>query len=237
MTALIRAPAHESVGESAPESAVAGVGESASPRRGASRMSGVPEPIAPPTPDPAQLLELSAAGDLEAFARFYDLMAPRVHGLALRVLRDRGYAEETVQEVFLQVWRQASGYTPALGSVHSWVLTIAHRRAVDRVRSESASARRDEADVAATVLDAEGRQPDVSEQVVSQISRAEDAAQVRRCLDELTGNQRQSIEMAYFRGLTYREVADQLEAALPTIKSRIRDGLRRLKSCLGGERA
>lgn len=164
-------------------------------------------------------------------------MAPRAHGLALRVLRDPGYAEETVQEVFLQVWRQASGYTPSLGSAHSWVLTITHRRAVDRVRSESSSARRDEADAVAGLSDTRDRQPDVSEQVVDDLSRAEDAAEVRRCLEELTGNQRQSIEMAYFTGLTYREVADQLGSALPTIKSRIRDGLRRLKNCLGGERA
>ena len=115
------------------------------------RLSPVSEPTAPSLADPGRLLELSAAGDLDAFARFYDLMAPRVHGLALRVLRDPGYAEETVQEVFLQVWKQASGYSPKLGSVHSWVLTIAHRRAVDRVRSESSAARRDEADAAAGI--------------------------------------------------------------------------------------
>jgi RNA polymerase sigma-70 factor (ECF subfamily) len=197
------------------------------------RLSIVSEPIAPSLADPGRLLELSAAGDLEAFARFYDLMAPRVHGLALRILRDPGYAEETVQEVFLQVWKQASGYSPKLGSVHSWVLTIAHRRAVDRVRSESSAARRDEADAAAGIA----HTGDVAEQVTDQISRDENAADVRRCLGELTDNQRESIEMAYFSGLTYREVADRLEAALPTVKSRIRDGLRRLKSCLGGELA
>ncbi|MDV7999789.1 ECF RNA polymerase sigma factor SigK [Rhodococcus sp. IEGM 1408] len=189
------------------------------------------EPIASSLADPGRLLELSAAGDLDAFARFYDLMSPRVHGLALRILRDPGYAEETVQEVFLQVWKQASGYSPSLGSVQSWVLTIAHRRAVDRVRSESSATRRDEADAATGV----NHLGDIAEQVTDQISRDEDAAGVRRCLGELTDNQRQSIEMAYFTGLTYREVAEQLDAALPTIKSRIRDGLRRLKSCLGGE--
>ena len=117
------------------------------------------------------------------------------------------------------------------------MLFRSHRRAVDRVRSESSSARRDEADAVAGLSDTRDRQPDVSEQVVDDLSRAEDAAEVRRCLEELTGNQRQSIEMAYFTGLTYREVADQLGSALPTIKSRIRDGLRRLKNCLGGERA
>lgn len=184
--------------------------------------------------DVGRLLELTAGGDLDAFSRFYDLMSPRVHGLALRILRDSGYAEETVQEVFLQVWQQAANYSPALGSVHSWVLTIAHRRAVDRVRSESSSARRDEADAVSAATTT--RSADIAEDVIEQISRAEDADGVQRCLGELTSNQRESIEMAYFSGLTYREVADQLGAALPTIKSRIRDGLRRLKSCLGGER-
>lgn len=190
----------------------------------------MPEPTAPPQDDPGRLLELSATGDLDAFARFYDLMSPRVHGLALRILRDSGYAEETVQEVFLQVWKQAADYRPPLGSVQSWVLTITHRRAVDRVRSESSSTRRDEADAAAGPVATD----DIAEQVTDQISRDEDATAVRDCLGTLTENQRQSIEMAYFSGLTYREVADRLGAALPTIKSRIRDGLRRLKSCLGG---
>lgn len=196
----------------------------------------VSESTSSPPGNPGRLLELTATGDLDAFGHFYDLMSPRVHGLALRILRDPGYAEETVQEVFLQVWRQASGYSPALGSVHSWVLTITHRRAVDRVRSESSAARRDEADAAASAATPE-RLVDIAEQVTDDISRADDAAGVQRCLDDLTDTQRESIEMAYFSGLTYREVAEQLGAALPTIKSRIRDGLRRLKNCLGGERA
>src|SRR5699024_1245428 len=131
------------------------------PGADASRMPVVPEPSAPATPDPARLLELSAAGDLDAFARFYDLMAPRAHGLALRVLRDPGYAEETVQGVFPQVGRQASGSAPSLGSAHSGVLTTTHRRAVDRVRSESPPPRRDEADAGAGLSDTRDRQPDV----------------------------------------------------------------------------
>lgn len=195
------------------------------------RMVGVSEPVAPPLTDPGRLLELAASGDLQAFGRFYDLMSPRVYGLALRVLRDPGYAEETVQEVFLQVWKQAADYRPSLGSVQSWVLTITHRRAVDRVRSESSAARRDEVDAATDFT----RSGDIAEQVTEQISRDEDAAEVRRCMGTLTDNQRESIEMAYFNGLTYREVSEQLGSALPTIKSRIRDGLRRLKNCLGGE--
>ena len=193
----------------------------------------VSEPVAPPLTEPGDLLQQAASGDLQAFGRFYDLMAPRVYGLALRVLRDPGYAEETVQEVFLQVWKQAAEYRPSLGSVQSWVLTITHRRAVDRVRSESSAARRDEADAAAEVTET----ADIAEQVTDQIAGEQEAAEVRRCLGTLTDTQRESIEMAYYSGLTYREVADRLGAALPTIKSRIRDGLRRLKNCLGGELA
>ena len=185
-----------------------GTRPSRAPRPVRTRMSRVSEPTATSLADPGRLLELAAAGDLDAFARFYDLMAPRVHGLALRILRDPGYAEETVQEVFLQVWKQASGYSPALGSVQSWVLTIAHRRAVDRVRSESSATRRDEVDAATAVTHA----GDIAEQVTEQISRDQDAANVRRCLGTLTDNQRESIEMAYFTGLTYREVADRLGA-------------------------
>lgn len=195
------------------------------------RLVSVSEPAAPPLTDPGSLLELAASGDLQAFGRFYDLMAPRVYGLALRVLRDPGYAEETAQEVFLQVWKQAADYRPSLGSVQSWVLTITHRRAVDRVRSESSAARRDEVDAATGTIHG----GDVAEQVTEQISRGEEAAEVRRCLETLTDNQRESIEMAYFSGHTYREVAERLGTALPTVKSRIRDGLRRLKNCLGGE--
>lgn len=203
------------------------------PEQETTRVVTVSEPVAPPLTEPGELLQQAASGDLEAFGRFYDLMAPRVYGLALRVLRDPGYAEETVQEVFLQVWKQARDYRPSLGSVQSWVLTITHRRAVDRVRSESSAARRDEMDAAAEVTES----ADIAEQVTDQIARDQDAAEVRRCLGTLTDNQRESIELAYYTGLTYREVADRLGAALPTIKSRIRDGLRRLKNCLGGELA
>ena len=196
------------------------------------RIRWVSDSVVQPDLDPAVLLERSAAGDLEAFGRFYDLVAPRVYGLVLRILRDPGYSEETVQEVFLQAWQQAGSYNRALGSVTSWILTIAHRRAVDRVRTENSSSRREEArarEVPVAVMD-------VSEEVVASLSQADEARGVRRCLEDLTVNQRESIELAYFSGLTYREVAERLDAALPTVKSRIRDGLRRLKQCLGGER-
>ncbi|MGV9827380.1 sigma-70 family RNA polymerase sigma factor [Gordonia sp. NPDC003429] len=172
------------------------------------------------------LLEKISDGDAAAFAEFYDLTSHRVYGMVVRVLRDPGYSEETTQEVYLQVWRSASTFDPAAGSPLSWLITMAHRRAVDRVRSETASTRREltygSADYTAT-FDV------VSETVGAQ----ETGAQVRGCLETLTDVQRESVDLAYYHGLTYREVADQLSVALPTVKSRIRDGLIRLRKCLG----
>ncbi|GAB2666427.1 sigma-70 family RNA polymerase sigma factor SigK [Gordonia jinhuaensis] len=173
----------------------------------------------------AGLMARVAEGDRGAFAELYDQTSPRVYGLILRVLRDPGYAEETAQEVYLSVWQSADRYSAEAGSVISWLLTIAHRRAVDRVRSEEAAGRRTfERGVAALVVDVD----DTAER----LERDDETAQVRNCLGTLTDVQRQSVELAYYGGLTYPQVAQQLGAALPTVKSRIRDGLRRLRTCL-----
>ncbi len=172
-----------------------------------------------------ELIARTARRDRIAFAELYDATSPRVYGLILRVLRDRGYAEETLQEVYLQVWQSASAYRLESGSVISWMLTIGHRRAVDRVRSEVASARRG-ADYAVS-----HRDPEI-DLVIESVVTGEDRRAVLHCIGTLTDLQRQSIEMSYYQGLTYRDVADRLGAQLPTIKSRIRDGLRRLRSCL-----
>lgn len=175
--------------------------------------------------DLADLLTRTAGHDRQAFAELYDATGARVFGLILRVLRDRGYAEETLQEVYLQVWQKAGGFDPAAGSALSWLMTIAHRRAVDRVRSEEAASKRS---TDYSVSNVELPSDTVAEAVVSR----EEQAGVVFCLDSLTSTQRQSIELSYYGGLTYRQVAEQLDAALPTVKSRIRDGLRRLKHCL-----
>ena len=174
----------------------------------------------------AGLLARVAARDQAAFADFYDATSDRVYGMVLRVLRDPGYSEETTQEVFLQVWRTADSYSPDAGSPLSWLLTLAHRRAVDRVRSETASSAR-EARYGAENY--ESTFDTVSEAVGS----AETTEAVLGCLDSLTDTQRQSVDLAYYQGLTYREVAERLAVALPTVKSRIRDGLTRLRRCLG----
>ncbi len=176
-------------------------------------------------PELADLLERTAARDRAAFAALYDATSSRVYGLILRVIRDPGYAEETLQEVYLQVWQNAHNYRPDMGSVVSWMLTIGHRRAVDRVRSEEASSRRGTEYSVSNMARA-------SDEVVEAVVSREDRRAVITCLGTLTDTQRESIELSYYGGLSYPQVAEKLNAALPTVKSRIRDGLRRLKSCL-----
>ena len=198
------------------------------PDRGPRRPEGVP---AVPRPEGAEVDELLRAvgrGDDRAFARLYDLLAPRVFGLARRVLRDPAQAEEMAQEVLVEVWRTAPRYDPERGSGLSWVLTIAHRRTVDRVRSEQAAADRLQKVAAQSV---ETPYDEVADQVAGRLERQ----QVRRCLDGLTELQREAITMAYYGGHTYRQVATLLDVALPTIKTRMRDGLIRLRDCLSIE--
>jgi RNA polymerase sigma-70 factor (ECF subfamily) len=175
-----------------------------------------------------ELLRAVGRGDDAAFARLYDLLAPRVFGLARRVLRDPAQAEEMAQEVLVEVWRTAARFDPERGSGISWVLTIAHRRTVDRVRSERASADRLQKVAALTT---QTPYDEVADQVGTRLERQ----QVRRCLDGLTELQREAITLAYYGGHTYREVADLLGAALPTVKTRMRDGLIRLRDCLTPE--
>ena len=186
---------------------------------------------ASPRPERAEidnLLRAVGRGDDAAFTRLYDLLAPRVFGLARRVLRDPAQAEEMAQEVLVEVWRTASRFDAQRGSGLSWVLTIAHRRTVDRVRSEQAASDRLQKVGAASV---HVPYDEVADQVGSRLERQ----QVRRCLDGLTELQRQAITLAYYGGHTYREVATLLDAALPTVKTRMRDGLIRLRDCLSVE--
>jgi RNA polymerase sigma-70 factor, ECF subfamily len=172
------------------------------------------------------LLERVARGDEQAFARVYDGVSGAVLGLATRVLRDPAQAEEVTQEVMVEVWRKARHYSPDRGSVRAWVLTIAHRRAVDRVRAEQAATARETRDAR---LSARRPFDEVAEQVAVSLERE----RVRHCLDGLTDVQRESVQLAYYSGYSYREVAELLDAPLGTVKTRLRDGLIRLRDCLG----
>ncbi|TKV57794.1 sigma-70 family RNA polymerase sigma factor [Nakamurella flava] len=172
------------------------------------------------------LLQRVARGDEDAFERFYDLFASRVFGLVRRVVRDPGQAEEVAQEVFLEVWRRASRFDESRGSATGWVLTLAHARAVDRVRSAQAATDREVRVAAATT------ERDV-DTVVEEVEQRFERRAVQRCLGTLTDRQRESITLAYYSGYTYREVAELLSTPLPTVKTRLRDGLIRLRDCLG----
>ncbi|SFC42651.1 sigma-70 family RNA polymerase sigma factor [Streptomyces aidingensis] len=171
-------------------------------------------------------LARAAQGDQQAFARVYDAVAGQVLGVVRAVLRDPAQSEEVAQEVLVEVWRTAARFRPDRGSAMAWVMTIAHRRAVDRVRSAQAASDRERR---AAVLDHAPAFDEVTEQVEHRLERE----QVRRCLQGLTERQRQSVTLAYYRGLTHREVAQLLQLPLGTVKTRLRDGLIRLRDCLG----
>ena len=175
------------------------------------------------------LIQRVGRGDQAAFADLYDSIAPLVHGVVLKVVRDPSQAEEVVQEVFVELWRVAPRFDPARGTVTSWVATIAHRRAVDRVRSEQAARNRVERESTRV----ERPHDDVADNVVAVDQSQFDRRRVRRALDRLTSMQREAVELAYFSGYTYREVAVLLDVPEGTVKTRIRDGMIRLRDELG----
>lgn len=178
--------------------------------------------------DADTLLVHVARGDTDAFAQLYDLVAPQVYGVVRRVLRDPSRSEEVAQEVLVEVWRTATRFDPAVGKATTWILTIAHRRAVDRVRSSQSSRDREQR-VAARE---QARDTDTTFETV-QINFEQQ--QVRQALAGLTDLQREAIELAYYGGNTHREVAQLLDAPLGTVKTRLRDGLIRLRDMLGVE--
>lgn len=184
-------------------------------------------------PEQAEPLDLEgrllldvASGDLAAFDELYSRCAPLVFGMVLQVLRDPSQAEEVAQEVLVEAWRTAARFDPARGSARSWLLTMARRRAVDRVRSSQAALDRDlRIGISAVTPDFD----QVSEAVWHRLEHQ----QVRHCLEGLTPLQRQAIELAFYQGHSHREVAGVLSVPLGTVKTRLRDGLIRLRDCLG----
>lgn len=174
----------------------------------------------------ATLLAAIAGGDQTAFAQLYDMLSPRMFGLIRRVLVDPSQSEEVLQEVFLEIWQSASRFAPNKGQGRSWVLTIAHRRAVDRVRASQASADRD---ARVGLRDLDVAYDGVAETVELKI----EGGRVSEALAGLPEAQREAIVLAYYGGYSQTEIAALVGAPLGTVKTRMRDGLSRLRTRMG----
>lgn len=172
------------------------------------------------------LLARIATGDEAAFAALYDEIAPRVLGLVRRLLIDHAQSEEVTQEIFLEIWQNAPRYEPSKGGATTWIFTMAHRRAVDRIRSSQAGRDRD---VRIGIRDYESDYDNVAGTVETTIENE----RVKKAMLQLTELQRQAITLAYYGGYSHSEVAEKLEIPLGTVKTRLRDGMIRLRDALG----
>lgn len=171
------------------------------------------------------LLVRTGRGDTAAFEQLFDRFSGRVYGLVKRIVRDPTLSQDTTQVVMTELWRTAARFDPERGSATTWVLTLAHRRAVDMVRREQAS--RDRIQKVGRVQ-VERPADTIAEGVVM----ADEHAEVRAAMEHLTELQREAIELAWFDGYTYREVAAVLDVPLGTVKTRMRDGMIRLRDHL-----
>ena len=165
-------------------------------------------------------------GDRRAFAELYDATSARLFGLVRRLLVDPAQAEEVTQEVYLEIWQTANRYKPERGSAISWMLTMAHRRAVDRIRASQASRDRDTR-IGIRDYDRE------YDQVAEHVEVTMEGARVKRALQGLTELQRQAVQLAYYGGLSHSEIAAELHVPVGTVKTRIRDGMIRLRDAMG----
>ncbi len=170
------------------------------------------------------LLTRAGRGDEQAFADLYDAAAGAVYGVALRVLRSPALAEEVAQDVLVEVWQHAARFDPATGSARAWIVTMAHRRAIDRVRSEQAHA--DRLRRHGHLFEASAPEPD---DIVDVSYRAWRAERVRDGLSRLSDKQREALELAFTKGYTHTELARSLGVPLGTAKARVRDGLMKLR--------
>jgi RNA polymerase sigma-70 factor (ECF subfamily) len=180
--------------------------------------------------DLVELMTACASGDQQSFADLYDRTARRVYGTVLRVLRSPEHAEEVTQEVYVEVWKLAPRYAAEKGSVMAWINTMAHRRAVDRVRARTSEVARDDRYAYANTE----REVD---DVWDHVAQNQDVERVRRAIATLTPIQQQAVRLAYLQGLTQNEIADMLQVPIGTVKTRIRDGFRRLGDALRSEEA
>jgi len=172
------------------------------------------------------LLEQIAGGDQAAFGALYDEVSPRVFGLIRRLLVDHAQSEEVTQEVFLEIWQNASRYERSKGGASTWILTMAHRRAVDRIRSSQAGRDRD---VKIGIRDFVSDYDNVADTVETTIEHE----RVKEAMSQLTELQRQAVSLAYYGGYSHSEVATMLSVPIGTVKTRLRDGMIRLRDELG----
>jgi RNA polymerase sigma-70 factor (ECF subfamily) len=192
----------------------------------------VPKPVDPDdgsgnvTDSPEELMRRTAEGDKAAFAELYELTVPRVFGLVKRLLRDPAQSEEVTQEIYLEIWQNATRYEPSKGAAIGWMITMAHRRAIDRIRASQASRDRD------TRIGIRDWQESV-DSVADDVETAIESARVREAMGRLTELQRQAVELAYFGGLSHSEVAERLQIPMGTVKTRLRDAMIRLRDELG----
>lgn len=185
-----------------------------------------PEPDGKAPASPAELLGLVSAGDQNAFAQLYDQLAPRVLGLVKRLLIDHAQSEEVTQEVFLEIWQTASRYDAQRGAATTWIMTMSHRRAVDRIRASQAGRDRDNR------IGLRDR-PVEYDQVAETVEVRIEHERVERAMSRLTELQRQAVSLAYYGGYSQSEVAELLHIPLGTVKTRLRDGMIRLRDEMG----
>lgn len=182
------------------------------------------EPLAPPTHE--ELIRLVALGDEAAFEDLYDEISPRVYGLVRRVVRDPAQSQEVTQEVFMDIWAQATRFDSDRGKAMSWIMVIAHRKAVDKVRASQASSDRD---LRQGIKEFQETYDDVADTVETRM----EADRVNQALESLTTSQQEAIRLAYYGGYTHQEVSELLKIPVGTVKTRIRDGMIRLRDKLG----
>jgi RNA polymerase sigma-70 factor (ECF subfamily) len=176
-----------------------------------------------------ELLERICERDVTALEALYDRHGGHAYSLAYRLLADRGMAEEVTQDAFMSVWRQAATYKPGAGRVRPWLLAIVHHRAIDRTRRI-----REKQPLAA--LD-EAWMVQAGDDIFADVYRGVQREQIRAAMQQLPGEQRQAIELSYFGGRTFSEIAGMIGVPAGTVKSRVRLGLGKLKLLLDEELA